>query len=479
MKHPKEIVAALCRKDLTAFVYAAWPIVYPGRPFVPNWHIEVVCHHLQAVVTGQAANKLVLNQPPRSLKSFIVSICLPAWVLGQDPSRSVIVASYADGLSSKFSRECRMLMESPFYKRVFPGTVLSGKITEAEFETTQNGGRLMTSVGGTLTGRGADLLIVDDPMKAQDAYSALEHQRVADWFDTTAFTRRNSTDSPVIVTQQRLHENDLSGHLIEPGWPALVLSAQAAKKEQYEMAGGHIYVRKAGELLQPGRDSLDELLLIKQQVGGHRFAAQYQQDPLPSEGNIVKTHYIKRYDVLPACVRRPEVVITVDPASKPGEHNDYTAVVVSLITRHEVYVLECMRGHWTNNQIQTRVAGLAERYTANLIIVEDTAIGPALVQDLRAKLRTPTVAQSPKGTKEDRLWARVGLFEAGKVLLPIDQPWSADFEAELLGFPGAKHDDQVDALVLALDRFALFQAQADEVRLVGPIVTLWKQSDFP
>jgi predicted phage terminase large subunit-like protein len=470
----EDLVAAVCRLSFGAFVYRAFSEVNPGRTLDQSDHIDAVCYVLQQMVEGRRGTRLVLNQPPRSLKSFITAVCLPAWVLGRDPSRAIIVASYAGGLSSKLSRDCRMLVDCPFFRKLFPSFKMGAKDTETEFETTQNGGRVTSSIDGTLTGKGADLFIIDDPMKAQDAYSENERKKGLEWFNSAAFTRRNSTrESLVIVTMQRLHEDDLSGHLIRNGWPALVLPAVATKRQTYQLGGGETYVRKPGDLLQPLRDSLASLEETKDQLGTAFFAAQYQQDPVPALGNIVKRSDLAYYDQLPRFDGRAQFFLTCDPASKPGQKNDYTAIVAAAIIDNYLYVLECARGHWTMMEMRRRIESLAARYGANLVIVEDTAIGPGLIQDLRANTRLAVLAKTPKGDKESRLWRQLALFEGRRVLFPKDRPWSGDFEREILGFPSTAHDDQVDALVMALERFGMMQGNTQPFTHVMPITFPW------
>src|SRR5262245_23007969 len=185
------------------------------------------------MTVGESGRRLVLNQPPRTLKSYIISVCLPAWVLGRNPGARIICASYSEDLAHKFSRDCRALMESAFYKRVFSTRLNPKKSTESEFETTGRGYRLATSVGGTLTGRGGDILIIDDPIKANDANSLVALTGADEWFHNTALSRLDSADSLVIVTMQRLHEKDLSGILIEKGWRSLVLQAIETETRTY------------------------------------------------------------------------------------------------------------------------------------------------------------------------------------------------------------------------------------------------------
>jgi len=238
----------LYRNYFGAFVHPAFGVLNPGFRLIPNWHIDCVSHRLQMMVTGQSLRRLVLNQPPRSLKSFITSVALPAWLLGRNPSSRIMCASYSEDLANKFSRDCRALVDSPFYKRIFPRTRLNPKkATEGEFETTRRGYRFTTSVGGTLTGRGGDVLIIDDPIKANDANSAVALEGAVDWFRNTALSRLdNPGESLIIVTMQRLHMNDLSGILIEGGWPSLVLPAIAMEPMDYVVADGEVYHRPVG-----------------------------------------------------------------------------------------------------------------------------------------------------------------------------------------------------------------------------------------
>src|SRR5437899_7922856 len=168
----RDLANAIYRTNFGAFTYRAFEAINPGQRLIDNWHIDAICYHLQRMVNGEERKRLVINLPPRTLKSFIVSVALPAWLLGRAPSTRIICASYSDELAAKFSRDCRALLETPFYKSVFSGTRLNPKkASEAEFETTKRGSRLATSVGGTLTGRGGGVLIVDDPIQANDAES--------------------------------------------------------------------------------------------------------------------------------------------------------------------------------------------------------------------------------------------------------------------------------------------------------------------
>ena len=443
---------ALYRVNFGAFAYAAYEVVHPHEPLCPNWHIDCICHHLAAMEAGRLPARLIVNLPPRSLKSYLVSVAWVAWLLGRRPSLRIICASYSEELAHKFSRDCRALMESRFYKRVFPTRLNPKKSTETEFETTKRGSRLATSVGGTLTGRGGDIFIIDDPTKANDANSQVALKGANEWFRNTALSRLNDqSKSLVVVTQQRLHTDDLSGVLIERGWPSLVIPAIATESQDYAVADREVYHRPAGQLLQPDRDRPEAIEEIKLSVGSRIFAAQYQQNPTPPEGNMIKASWLARYQLCPPRQKFERVVLSCDPAGKANIKNDYTAITVVGVDKRESYLLQVSRGHWTVLEMRDRIKALASQWEATHVIVEDTASGVGLIQILREQTRLSVIGRHPKDDKQTRLSRHQGRFEAGRIFLPAEAPWLAEFEGELLAFPNGRYDDQVDALLLFLD----------------------------
>jgi predicted phage terminase large subunit-like protein len=452
----RNLADAVYRTNFGAFAYAAFKALNPGQRLIPNWHVDTICYQLQQMVFGEARQRLVLNLPPRTLKSYIVSAALPAWLLGRDPSCRIICASYSDELATKFSRDCRALLETPFYKRVFPQTRLnSKKASEGEFETTKRGYRLATSVGGTLTGRGGEVLIIDDPLKANDAESELARRAVIDWFRNTAFSRLDDpAKSLITIAMQRLHVDDLSGVLIEQGWPKLVIPAIAVEPADYLVSEDEVYHRPTGQLLQPGRDSPEALEELKLEVGSRVFAAHYQQTPTPPDGNMIRAEWLGRYEGPLVRKSFARVVLTCDPAGKSGTNNDYTAITIVGVQKQALHLLHVSRGHWTVMQMREQIIALAAQWRVDLIIIEDTATGMGLIQLLYEQTHLEVGGRRPDADKETRLCRHQGRFEAGRILLPIEASWLADFEAELLAFPHGRYDDQVDALLLFLDWYA-------------------------
>src|SRR5271166_4701378 len=219
--------------DFDAFIHRFFLELNPQAEFKPNWHLEVPAAKLEEVRRG-TCKRLIINTPPRLLKSHAASIAFPAWLLGHDPAIQILAISYAQDLSDKLARDCRALIMSPFYRSLFKTRLSAERNAVAEFETTEGGYRLSTSVGGVVTGRGADVIIVDDAMKADEALSDVRRQYVHGWYDNTLRSRLNRQDEgAIIIIMQRLHADDLVAHLQQTeAWDVLSLPAIAEKKER-------------------------------------------------------------------------------------------------------------------------------------------------------------------------------------------------------------------------------------------------------
>ena len=225
---------ALLRNDFYTFMVRCFAHLYPSTVFMPNWHLELVAAKLADCVSGKT-RRLIINLPPRHLKSLLASVALPAFYLGHNPAAQIICVSYAQELAEKLARDCRSVMMSAWYKAIFPMTRLSTQRPSVqELITTRHGFRLATSVGGVLTGRGADLMLIDDPAKPEEAISDALRKRVNDWYDSTAVSRLNSKqNSRVVIISQRLHEDDLVGHVLEEeDWDAVKLAGDRGTRRR-------------------------------------------------------------------------------------------------------------------------------------------------------------------------------------------------------------------------------------------------------
>jgi hypothetical protein len=270
------VLAALLRSDLRFFVWKSFQTILPGTPYLLNWHVDAIVHHLMRVQAGDIS-RLLINQPPRSLKSISVSVAYVAWLLGHDPTRRVIVVSYSNEFAAELHRQFRMVIDASWYRALFP-TMRPAKDSGTELVTTAGGSRYATSVGGTLTGRGADFIVLDDPHKAEEAMSELARRRVIDWYAGTLVSRLNDKENgPIIVVMQRLHEDDLAGHLLgQGGWQHLDLPAIAVEDCVIPIGHGKQITRRRGEVLHAAREGREVLDRIR--AGSRRAKLGHRHD---------------------------------------------------------------------------------------------------------------------------------------------------------------------------------------------------------
>jgi hypothetical protein len=235
MKCNKQFLEAVLRQDFSSFIGKVFHTINPGAEYQANWHIDLIADHLEAVQNG-SIKRLIINMPPRALKSVCVSVAWPAWLLGHDPSKRIMAASYSSVLSIKHSLDCRLVLSSKWYRDLFPNTVLSKKHNQkSKFLTSENGFRFATSVGGSATGEGGDILIIDDPHNPTQINLFKARNKVIEWFEQTFVTRlNNKSKGAIVLVMQRLHLDDLSAHLISGGgWKVLKIPALAAESKMY------------------------------------------------------------------------------------------------------------------------------------------------------------------------------------------------------------------------------------------------------
>ncbi len=396
--------------------------------------------------------------PPLHLKSICASVAFPAWLLGRDPACNVVCVSYSNDLAAKHARDCRNVVEAPWYKGVFKGTRISRrKNTEMELVTTHNGGRFATSVEGTLTGRGGKFIIIDDPIKPDSAMSEADRKRVNEWFQRVVYTRLNDrSDGVIIIVMQRLHEDDLVGHVLDlDDWTVLNIPAIAEERMEYRIGhrSGDIYERAADEPIDPRRENIEALAGLKRMLGTYNFTAQYQQNPVPVEGNLVKREWFGSYAVLPAREDMDAVVLSWDTAAAAGEMNDYSVCTVWGVMGQRYYLIDVVRRKLDYPDLRSLAFRLVRQHAADIVLVERAGTGTSLAQELKRNLTIRILALPARGDKEIRFSSQSAIIEQGRVFLPETAPWLDTFIKELLGFPGTKHDDQVDSVEMFL-RFA-------------------------
>lgn len=439
------------REDFAAFLRKAYPSIRGGEMIAWNWHLDAIAHRLDQIANGRC-RRLLVTMPPRNLKSITISVAWVAWMLGKDPRRNFVCVSYSNELSAKLARDCLALMQQGWYRELFPRTIISAKRSASgDFETTARGGRLATSVTGTLTGRGGDIIIIDDPIKPEEAHSETTRTFVNHWFQSTLASRLNDKASGAIVTvMQRLHQDDLAGTLLETGgWDQLSLPAIAISDELIALGRGRVRHRREGEVLHPERESRGVLLDLKRAMGSIDFEAQYQQQPVPATGNIIKADWLKTYSPSYHVERPGQIVQSWDTATRDNSHADWSVCITAQLYRREVRILDVFRERLEFPALKHHVIRLAREYKIDALLIEDAASGLQLIQTLRSEqpdgMPLP-IPRKPEMDKISRMHGVAGQIEAGQLLLPEDAPWLATFKSELLGFPNARHDDQADAL---------------------------------
>src|SRR5438067_5600453 len=403
---PREFDAIL-RSDLGYFAERCFAELNPQATFLPSWHIEVIAAKLAAVREGKI-RRLIINLPPRHLKSLMASIAFPAWCLGHDPSAQILSVSYAQDLADKLARDCRSIMMSPWYRRIFPTRLAPHRQAVQEFITTRQGYRLATSTGGVLTGRGADIILIDDPLKPEEALSDAQRKAANDWYDHTLYSRLNDKrHGAIVIIMQRLHEDDLVGHVVQQElWRQISFAAIAEVDELHEwtvMDQPKSYHRPRGEALHPEREPLDTLQQLRRSLGEYSFAGQYQQAPAPAGGGLVKTEWFRRY----ALNEKPEhfdrIIQSWDTANKASELSDYSVCTTWGVKGKDVFLLHVLRKQLEYPDLKRAVQDQQQLYSANVVLIEDRASGTQLIQELKAEKFYFVVPYKPSGDKVMRM----------------------------------------------------------------------------
>jgi predicted phage terminase large subunit-like protein len=428
----------ILRSDLGYFAERCFYELNPQAAFLTNWHIEVIAAKLAAVRVGKI-RRLIINLPPRHLKSLLASIAFPAWCLGHDPSAQILCVSYGQELADKLARDCRGIMMSPWYQRIFPTRLAPHRHAVQEFITTRQGYRLATSNGGVLTGRGADFILIDDALKPEEALSDARRNATNEWYDHTLYSRLNDKrHGAIVIIMQRLQEDDLVGHVLgqEP-WEVLSFPAIAEADEAHEIDtiwGPRRFGRRQGEPLHPEREPLDTLERIRRTIGEYNFAGQYQQTPAPLGGGLVKAEWFKRYR---AC-ERPEsfdrVVQSWDTANKATELSDFSVCTTWGIKAKNLFLLDLLRKRLEYPALKRAVREQQSLCNASVVLIEDKASGTQLIQELIADGFHPVTGYKPECDKIMRLHAQTAMIENGFVHIPEAAPWLAEYLHEMTVF---------------------------------------------
>lgn len=493
-----EVEAHLAAASLREFIELAWPVIEPGTTFKPGRHIDAICTALEHVTNGEC-KRLIVNVPPRHMKSLIISVAWPAWVWLKRPETRFLCASYAQNLALQDSVKCRLIIESEGGQEVgglvervgYRGLLAllerdwrltSDQNEKRQFTNSQRGYRAATSVGGTVTGMGGDVIILDDPNNADDAHSEAARKSVRDWLDGTLSTRLNDPETgAIVVVQQRVHQEDATGHLVEQGiWEHVCLPAEYEPDHPHHWDGD--WREEPGELLWPEHYGPGPIADLKMRMPPAVRPGQLQQRPTAAEGGMFKrdwwtnrwspeTNVHGKYvweDQMPGSW--DSVIQSWDMRFTDNKQSgDWVVGQLWGFKGANAYLLAQIRGRLSFTESQQAIRDLTAWNEAQPMgpfrrcrakLVEKKANGDAIIQTLRDEVGgiIPIV---PSESKMARAAAVTPLVEAGNVILPGlplipcppgYEPTPVDvFVEEHAGFPLGSHDDQVDAFTQALN----------------------------
>ena len=468
--------------SLYEFVKQSWGVVEPGVPFVGSWHIETICEHLEAVSAGDI-QRLLINIPPRHSKSTIVSVMWPMWEWLTDPAQKFLCASYSGNLSIRDNLKARRLVQSPWYQERWGHMFkLAGdQNAKQRYENDQTGYRIATSVGGTATGEGGSRLILDDPHGAQAAQSDTIRESDLEWFDVVWSTRLNNPKTDAMVTvMQRLHERDISGHILEDigGWEHIKIPAEWDGVKRTTVLGNYDPRTREGELICPDRFGVEEITRLKQLLGAYGASGQLQQDPTPVEGGILKTKFFQLWPHDKALPQFEYILQSYDCAFTEKTTGDPTACTVWAIFSYDnqrnAMLIDAWDEHLSYPDLRNRAItdwqteyggtsvkdGLRRARRPDRVLVEAKASGQSLIQDLRLA-KVPVVSYNPgMADKVSRAHQAAPTLELGLLWVPesgknkgYHVSWANSFMKQVGKFPVAEHDDYVDTMTQAIIYF--------------------------
>lgn len=472
-----ELDKADCEESLSEFLRQGWKYVDPN-PYIGGWHLDAICEHLEAVADGQI-KRLVVNVPPRTSKSSAVSVAFPAWVWAQKqkgylcgPQVQFLFASYAQSLSFRDSVKTRRLIESPWYQRHWNDrySLTGDQNTKIRFDNNKGGYRIATSVGGSLTGEGGSIIVVDDVLNANEVASDAVRQTALDWWDTAMSTRLNDPkQGAYIVIMQRLAEDDLTGHILNNNdgeWTHLMLPMRfEPERKCYTDIGWEDPRTIEGELLCPERFGEREVSELERRLGPWGSSGQLQQRPEPKGGGIFKREWWQdwanpddpddpRYKAYPPC---DYILASLDGAYTEKQENDFSALTIWGVWRENDLPHAILMHGWKDrlqiHELVNRVAASCKKYRVNHLLIEAKASGISVAQEIRrlhAGSGFSVQLIDPKGDKVARAYAIQPLFSDEMIYAPLKRDWADMVVTEMASFPRGAHDDLTDSAAQGL-----------------------------
>jgi predicted phage terminase large subunit-like protein len=442
----------LCERSLSEFVKQAWNILDPGQPLIWNWHMDAICNHLEAI-TNNEINRLLINIPPGTSKSSLVNVYYPAWEWIKKPYLKIISSSHEQGLATRDTRKMRNIISSDWYQNKWNIELQGDQNQKTYYENEHTGFRQACAVA-SMTGRRGDRIIWDDPHSPEKAYSDAHRETALRVFRETLPTRLiNPDSSAIIIVMQRIHEEDISGYILEHdlGYEHLMLPMEFnSSRKCYTSIGFEDPRKKDGELLFLERFSREVVDRDKKAMGARAVAAQFQQEPSPAEGNIININWFNYFDQ----INPDEIYQSWDTANKDGEENDYSACITWGIKENEMYILDIFKDKMQYPDLKKAMIQQYEKWKPIQLIIEDKASGQQVLQELRRSTQLPIVAYNPgQRNKTERMFDASLDVESGRVYLKNKAHWLEEFLHEIKLFPNGKYKDTGDAFSMFINWF--------------------------
>jgi len=426
-----------------------------GKDFDDNWHYDLIASKLNQVLTGDCT-RLIINIPPGSGKTELITKCFPVWALGKNPKLQICATGYSTSLTQTYSQEARDYYKSKTFARVFPRIpkLRKDQDTKEWWTNEEGGGYYATGCGGSITGRRFNIFIIDDPIKPDEAESDVKRIGINNWYENTVLSRLfNPLKDAVIIIMQRTHDDDLCGHLIgkmEEGtgekWDMIILPAIAEED--------HVPYRMQGEALQANRYPIEALDTIKQSLGAVNFSCQYQQRPLSKETQEIHEEWFKYYDFMEA----GRVFTACDPAFSKKLGSDETSIISARFVEDRMYILEYSHGKFDPAELEDKLIYHIKKWCPEKIGIESFQAQSMILFSLKNRLKkeniyTTTVEEiRQSGDKDTKIRRLIPLYRNGLI---FHKPGMDELEKQLLQFPRGKHDDIIDSEQMLYDLYAL------------------------
>lgn len=449
----------LATQHLSHFIRQSWHILEPATTYLHNWHIDCISEHLEAVTAGDI-KRLLVNIPPRYMKSTIITIMWPVWEWLRKPWVRYMFDSYSEELMQEHNVSRRTIIESEWFQARYCDRFQLRRDDNRKSQFTNNHRGVMVA-NRAATGKGGNRVIIDDPLDPEQAYSDAERESANRRFKVKLSNRlNNKKEDAIIVVMQRVHDKDVSGEALAQGYLQLKLPSEVGKRTIVHFPiSGRVIIRKPGDLLWPEREGPAEIAAARVAMGTWAYAAQYLQEPAPIEGGIIKREWWRWYRQAPG--KFDEILQSWDLTFKDTKSSDRVAGQVWGRRGAEFFLLDYVCERMSFSATIQAVRSMRSKWpNARRILIEDAANGPAVIDALKKKI-TGIVAISPDGSKESRVHAVSPEVEAGNVFLPMvmdgagnwsPHPWAEDFVRLCALFPKGEYDDPVDAFTQAIRR---------------------------